>query len=75
MPLLAAFRTALGMSLFSMLGMEFVENVVDYKLTGGLVALYDTQFWVSAALSAAAGFAAPLPYNYIRLRKFGHSCH
>ncbi|KAL1959850.1 hypothetical protein VTO42DRAFT_995 [Malbranchea cinnamomea] len=72
---LAAAKTAAGMSLVSMLGMETVQNLVDYHLTGGCVALNDPSFWAAAAASAAAGFLAPLPYNYSRLKKYGKSCH
>jgi hypothetical protein len=71
----AAAKTAAGMSLVSMLGMETVQNIVDYHLTGGVVALDDSQFWVAAAISMLAGFFAPLPYNYVRLRKHGKACH
>ncbi|KAL2860981.1 DUF4396 domain-containing protein [Aspergillus lucknowensis] len=70
-----AARTAMGMSLVSMLAMETAENIVDYHLTGGVVALEDPQFWLAAAVSIGAGFLAPLPYNYLRLRKYGRACH
>lgn len=70
-----AARTAMGMSLVSMLAMELVENAVDYHLTGGVVALSDPKFWLAAALSVGAGYLAPLPYNYLRLRKYGKACH
>ncbi|WZH45646.1 DUF4396 domain-containing protein [Fusarium acuminatum] len=72
---LTAARTAIGMSLISMLTMEAAENAVDYYLTGGQVALNDPAFWVAALVSIAAGFMAPLPYNYARLRKYGKACH
>jgi hypothetical protein len=72
---MTAAKTAAGMSFVSMLGMETVQNVVDYHLTSGVVALDDPNFWVAAAASAAAGFLAPLPYNYLRLKKYGKSCH
>lgn len=71
----AALKTALGMSLVSMLSMEAVSNMVDYHLTGGVVAFNDPAFWGAALLSMGAGYLAPLPYNYIRLRKFGKACH
>ena len=71
----AAAKTAAGMSLVSMLGMETVQNLVDYHLTSGIVAFSDTQFWTAAAISMFAGFLAPLPYNYVRLRKYGRACH
>lgn len=70
-----ALRTALGMSLVSMLSMEAVSNAVDYHLTGGVVAFHDPWFWGAALLSMGAGFLAPLPYNYVRLRTFGKACH
>lgn len=70
-----AARTAMGMSLVSMLAMETAENLVDYHLTGGVVALDDPRFWMAAVVSVGAGFLAPLPYNYWRLRKFGQACH
>ncbi|KAH6962899.1 hypothetical protein DER45DRAFT_552000 [Fusarium avenaceum] len=72
---LTAARTAIGMSLISMLTMEAAENAVEYYLTGGQVALNDPAFWVAALVSIAAGFMAPLPYNYARLRKYGKACH
>ncbi|KAF4314280.1 hypothetical protein GTA08_BOTSDO00725 [Botryosphaeria dothidea] len=71
----AAAKTAAGMSLISMLTMEMAQNLVDYHLTGGAVNLGDPWFWTAAAVSMGAGFLAPLPYNYVRLRKFGKSCH
>ncbi|KAL4957556.1 hypothetical protein BDW69DRAFT_156096 [Aspergillus filifer] len=70
-----AFRTATGMSLVSMLAMEIAENVVDYHLTGGVVDLSSPGFWGAAVVSVGAGFLAPLPYNYWRLRKYGRACH
>ncbi len=70
-----AARTAAGMSMISMLTMEIAENAVDYHLTGGVVAVDSPMFWVAAAVSAAAGFLVPLPYNYIRLRRYGKACH
>lgn len=72
---LAAARTAFGMSMISMITMELVENLVDYNLTGGIVQLNDPMFWIAAVVSMTAGFLAPLPYNYHRLRKFGKACH
>ncbi|KAK8144711.1 hypothetical protein G3M48_005460 [Beauveria asiatica] len=64
----AAAKTAAGMSLISMVTMELAENVVDYSLTGGAVAFDSPAFWLSALVSMGAGFLAPLPYNYHRLR-------
>lgn len=70
-----AVKTAAGMSLISMITMEMAENAVDYYLTGGAVAFDSPKFWLAAAVSMAAGFLAPLPYNYVRLRRFGKACH
>lgn len=70
-----AARTVAGMSIVSMLGMEAVQNIVDYHLTGGIVAFDDPQFWMAAGASLCAGFLAPLPYNYTRLQKYGRACH
>lgn len=70
-----AARTAMGMSMVSMVAMEMAENIVDYHLTGGQVNLEDPQFWMAAVVSIGAGFLAPLPYNYLRLRKHGKACH
>ncbi|EGC48174.1 conserved hypothetical protein [Histoplasma capsulatum var. duboisii H88] len=72
---LQALKTAAGMSMISMASMEAVQNVVDYHLTGGVVSLSDPYFWGAALVSMAAGFLAPLPYNYIRLRRYGKACH
>lgn len=58
-----------------MLAMETVQNLVDYHLTGGVVELDDPKFWLAGAVSMTAGWLAPLPYNYIRLRKYGKGCH
>ena len=75
LPWAIAVRTAAGMSTISMITMELAENTVDYYLTGGLVQLDSPAFWAAALLSLSAGFLAPLPYNYIRLRKHGKACH
>lgn len=71
----AAATTAAGMSMVSMLSMEAVQNIVDYHLMGGVVDLSSPGFWAAAAISAGAGFLTPLPYNYMRLRKYGKACH
>lgn len=70
-----AVRTAMGMSMVSMLAMETAENLVDYHLTGGVVDVDDPKFWMAAAVSMTAGYLAPFPYNYLRLRKYGNACH
>ena len=64
-----ALRTALGMSMISMLGMETAMNVVDYFLVGGA----RLTLWV-LPLMWLAGFLTPWPYNYWRLAKHGKSC-
>ena len=71
----AAVRTAAGMSLISMLAMEAAENAVDYYLTGGVVMVDSPKFWLAAGVSIIAGFLTPLPYNYLRLRRYGKACH
>lgn len=68
-------RTAMGMSVVSMATMEAVQNLVDYHLTGGAVAVEDPRFWVAAGVSMVAGWMVPLPYNYVRLRRDGRGCH
>ncbi|KAM0326620.1 hypothetical protein ACHAQA_006489 [Verticillium albo-atrum] len=70
-----AARTAAGMSLISMLTMEAASNAVDFHLTGGQVRFEDPAFWAAAVVAMGAGFLAPLPYNYLRLRKYGKACH
>lgn len=70
-----AFKTAMGMSFISMLAMELAENVVDFHLTGGMIALQDPRFWGAAVVSVAAGYLVPLPWNYYRLRRWGKACH
>ena len=65
-----AIQTALGMSLISMISMEFAMNLVDYLLTGGAV----FALWV-LPISLFFGFITPWPYNYWRLKKLGKACH
>lgn len=70
MALKAAFQTAIGMSLISMLAMEIAMNAVDVAMMGGArLSLSVLPFmW-------AAGFVTPLPYNYWRLKALGKACH
>ena len=75
LPLKQAAETAFGMSIVSMLAMEAVSNGVDMHLTGGVVQLGDPGFWAAAGVSMVAGYLAPLPWNYWRLRRWGKSCH
>ena len=65
-----AFKTAIGMSLISMIGMEVAMNVTDIMLTGGAVLT-----WWAIPIMLAAGFITPLPYNYWRLKALGKACH
>ena len=65
-----AFKTAIGMSLISMIAMETAMNVTDFILTGGAVLTW----WV-LPLMLIAGFLTPLPYNYWRLKALGKPCH
>jgi hypothetical protein len=70
MALRAAFKTAIGMSLISMVSMEAAMNLVDVALTGGAVLTW----WV-VPLMLVAGYVTPLPYNYWRLKAHGKACH
>ena len=70
MSLKLAFKTAIGMSLVSMIAMEAATNVTDVMLTGGAVLTW----WVIPFM-VAAGFFTPLPYNYWRLKALGKACH
>lgn len=65
-----AFKTAIGMSLVSMLAMEFAMNLTDYLLVGKAALT-----WWSIGPSLLAGFLTPWPYNYWRLRRHGKACH
>lgn len=67
---LAALKTAMGMSLISMIGMEIAMNATDWMLVGSLKLT-----WWSVLPSLAMGFLTPWPYNYWRLKKFGVACH
>ncbi|TPX56265.1 hypothetical protein PhCBS80983_g04669 [Powellomyces hirtus] len=75
MALRPAFRTAVGMSMISMLVMEAMENVVDWHLTGGMIDFSSPAFWAAGAVAIGSGYLAALPYNYWRLKKYGKSCH
>ena len=69
-PFKDALKTALGMSLISMISMEIMMNLTDYILTGGAILTW----WV-IPIMLIVGFLTPWPYNYWRLKKFGISCH
>ena len=70
MTLALAFRTAVGMSLISMVSMEVAMNTVDVLLTGGAF----LTGWVIPVM-LLAGFITPLPYNYWRLKALNKACH
>ena len=65
-----AFKVAIGMSFISMIAMEVSMNLIDVILTGGA----KLTWWV-IPIMLFAGFITPLPYNYYRLKKWGHGCH
>ena len=65
-----ALRTAAGMSLLSMVAMELAMNLTDWLLVGELQLR-----WWSLPPALAAGFLAPWPYNYWRLKALGQACH
>ena len=65
-----AFKTAVGMSLISMISMEVAMNLTDYILTGGAMLTW----WV-IPIMLIVGFTTPWPYNYWRLKKFNQACH
>jgi hypothetical protein len=64
-----AFKTAMGMSLVSMISMELAMNLVDVIFAGGVLVSWVIPFML------LAGFITPLPYNYFRLKKYGKACH
>jgi hypothetical protein len=70
MRLSQAFKTAIGMSLISMISMEAAMNITDFVLTGGA----KLTWWV-IPLMLIVGFLTPLPYNYWRLKALGKACH
>ena len=65
-----AFKTAIGMSLISMVSMEIAMNTVDWIIMGGAKLVW----WV-IPIMLLAGFLTPWPYNYYRLKKWGFGCH
>tara|TARA_B100001564_G_C20514911_1_gene612396 strand:- start:138 stop:761 length:624 start_codon:yes stop_codon:yes gene_type:complete len=70
LPFNEAFRTAMGMSLISMIAMEAAMNITDVLITGGAMLT-----WYAVLPMWIAGFLTPWPYNYWRLKKYGLSCH
>ena len=65
-----AFKTAVGMSMISMLLMEVAMNVVDYGMMGAPAITLGV-----LPYTLGAGFLAAWPYNYWRLKKHGKCCH
>jgi hypothetical protein len=70
MALNLAFKTAIGMSLISMISMEVAMNVTDVLLIGGA----KLTWWV-IPIMLVVGFLTPLPYNYWRLQALNKACH
>ena len=69
MDLRNAFRTAIGMSMISMISMEVAMNATDWFLTGGA----KLTWWV-VPIMLLVGWLTPLPYNYWRLKALGKGC-
>ena len=70
MKLTQAFKTAMGMSLISMLSMEIAMNIFDVAVTGeAYINLNILPFML------LVGFVTPWPYNYWRLKKYKINCH
>ena len=65
-----AFRTAIGMSLISMVSMEVSMNAVDWIIIGEAKLV-----WWIIPIMLFVGFLTPWPYNYYRLKKYNISCH
>ena len=65
-----AFKTAIGMSLISMVSMEIAMNAADWIIMGGAKLVW----WV-IPIMLLAGFLTPWPYNYYRLKKYNIACH
>jgi hypothetical protein len=70
MALNLAFKTAIGMSLISMISMEVAMNIADLVLTGGAMLV-----WWALPIMWIVGFLTPLPYNYWRLQALNKACH
>ena len=65
-----AFRTAICMSLISMILMEAAMNLADYGMMGEPAITIEV-----LPFTLGAGFLAAWPYNYWRLKKHGKCCH
>ena len=66
-----ALKTAMGMSLISMIAMELAMNIVDLILSGGTAQIRLHYLPVMLFF----GFITPLPYNFWRLKALGLACH
>jgi hypothetical protein len=71
----AAVKTALSMSVLSIIGMEVVMNLTGFMITGGKAQLTSITYWLAFIPAALVGFLAPLPYNYYQLKKYNRSHH
>ena len=70
MKLNQAFKTAMGMSLISMLSMEIAMNIFDVAVTGEAYINFNI-----LPFMLLVGFVTPWPYNYWRLKKYKINCH
>ena len=70
-----AFQTAFSMSFLSMVAMELAMNTTDFMITGGKAAFGNPMYWTALVVASIAGFIAPLPYNYYKLKKYNKACH
>ena len=66
----SALKTATGMSFLSMVAMELAMNMTDLIIMGEAKLTIEI-----IPIMLLAGFLAPLPYNYFRLKSLGQSCH
>ncbi len=64
-----AIKTAIGMSLISMVSMELAMNITDIVLEGSLIISLSSIIPV-----LIVGFVVPWPYNYWRLIKYNKGC-
>ena len=70
MSFIYALKTALGMSLISMIIMELAMNMTDLAIMG--------EFYLSLKtipVILLAGWIAAAPYNYYRLKEYDIACH
>ena len=65
-----AFKTAIGMSLISMILMEVAMNLADYGMMGEPAITLAV-----LPVTLGAGFLVAWPYNFWRLKKHGKCCH